>query len=105
MPLWALAALGMGLAMSSTSVLVLRLSQEGQEGRNSAGLQLSDALGGALGIGLTGAAFAAWHHPAGSDAWLFTGMWLTSGAIALCAALVALRAKPPAALPPAAGPR
>jgi hypothetical protein len=94
LPLWALTALGMGLAMSSTAVLTLRLSEPGLEGRNSAALQLSDSLGGALGIGLAGAAFAAWHHPAGSDAMLFTGIWLASGTIALIAAMIGFRARP-----------
>lgn len=91
---WALAAVGMGLAMSSTSVLVLRYSESGQEGRNSSALQLSDGLGAALGIGLSGAAFATWHQPEGSDATLFTGMWLAFGALALCASLIAFRARP-----------
>jgi MFS family permease len=93
MPIWALTALGMGIAMSSTSVLVLRLSEAGLEGRNSAALQLSDSLGGALGIGLTGAAFAAWHHPGGSDAVLFTGIWLAAGTISLFAAMIGFRAR------------
>jgi hypothetical protein len=84
----------MGVAMSSTSVLVLRYSESGQEGVNSAALQLSDAFGSALGIGLSGAAFATWHSPDGSDATLFTGMWLGFGAIALVAAAIAVRARP-----------
>ena len=96
---WALAAVGMGLGMSSTSVLILRYSETGQEGRNSSALQVSDSLGGALGIGLSGAAFATWHQPNGSDAVLFTGMWLTFGVVALTASLIAFRARPPA-LPP-----
>jgi MFS family permease len=93
MPIWAVTAFGMGIAMSSTSVLVLRLSEPGLEGRNSAALQLSDSLGGALGIGLTGAAFAAWHHPGGQDALLFTGLWLAAGAISLVAAAIGIRAR------------
>lgn len=93
---WALAALGMGLAMSSTSVLVLRYSDAGEEGRNSSALQLSDSLGGALGIGLSGAAFATWHQPDGSDAALFTWMWLAFGVVALGAGLAGFRARPAA---------
>jgi MFS family permease len=93
---WSLAAFGMGLAMSSTSVLVLRYSEPGQEGRNSSALQLSDSFGGALGIGLSGAAFAAFHQPDGSDAALFTGMWLAFGAVALIAAVIGFRARPAA---------
>ena len=92
---WSLAAVGMGLAMSSTSVLVLRYSETGQEGRNSAALQLSDAFGSALGIGLAGAAFATWHRPEGSDATLFTVMWLTFAVVALAAAAIGFRVRRP----------
>jgi MFS family permease len=95
-PVWALTAFGMGVGTSSTNVVTLRLSAAGEEGRNSAALQLSDALGGALGIGLTGAAFAIWHRPASSDAALFTWMWLASGAVALVGALIGLRTRAPA---------
>jgi MFS family permease len=92
---WSLAAVGMGLAMSSTSVLVLRYSETGQEGRNSAALQLSDAFGSALGIGLAGAAFATWHRPEGSDATLFTVMWLAFAVVALGAAAIGFRVRRP----------
>ena len=90
---WAFAAFGMGLGMSSVSVLTLRMSRPDEQGRNSAALQLSDALGTALGIGLSGAAFAAWHSPSGADATLFTGIWLAGGAVAVFAGLVAVRAR------------
>jgi MFS family permease len=93
LPIWSFTAFGMGIAMSSTSVLTLRLSEPGLEGRNSAALQLSDSLGGALGIALTGAAFAAWHHPGGRDALLFTGIWLAAGTISLVAAVIGFRAR------------
>jgi MFS family permease len=92
-PLWALCGLGMGLALTSTSVLTLRLSPTGREGSDSAALQLSDALGGALGIGLAGAAFAAWHRP-GHDAGLFTGIWVAAGVLSLLAATLGFRARP-----------
>ncbi|MBT0774045.1 MFS transporter [Kineosporia sp. J2-2] len=94
LPLWVFCAVGMGLAMASTSVLTLGYSEAGQEGRNSSALQLSDALGSALGIGLTGAAFAAWHDPVGGDAALFTIMWLAAGGFALLVALAGFRARP-----------
>ncbi|MBF5080555.1 MFS transporter [Quadrisphaera sp. INWT6] len=56
---WAVGGLGMGLTMSSTSVLTLSLSPADLRGRNSAALQLSDALGAVVGIGIAGALFAA----------------------------------------------
>ncbi len=60
--------LGMGMALSSTSVLVLGLSAPGQQGSNSASLQVSDALGSVVGVGAAGAVFAAGHSAAGQDA-------------------------------------
>jgi len=93
-PCWVLTALGMGLGMSTTSVLTLRYSAPGEQGRNSSGLQLSDSLGSTVGIGLTGAAFAAWHRPGGDDSALFTGMWLACAAFAFCIGLAGLRARP-----------
>jgi MFS family permease len=93
-PCWVLTAFGMGLGMSTTSVLTLRLSSPGEQGRNSSGLQLSDSLGSTIGIGLTGAAFAAWHRPGGDDSALFTGMWLACAAFAFCIGLIGLRARP-----------
>jgi len=95
LPVWILTALGMGATMSTTSVLLLELSEPGEEGRNSSALQVSDSLGGALGIGLTGAAFAAWHHPhgaAGADAGLFTTIWLIAGVVALVCSALGFRA-------------
>ena len=93
-PCWVLTALAMGLGMSTTSVLTLRYSAPGEQGRNSSGLQLSDSLGSTVGIGLTGAAFAAWHRPGGDDSALFTGMWLACAAFAFCVGLAGLRARP-----------
>ncbi len=57
--IWAVGGLGMGLTLSSTSVLTLSLSPADLRGRNSAALQLSDALGAVVGIGIAGALFAA----------------------------------------------
>ena len=96
-PIWALTAFGIGLAMSSTSVLSLRLSPPGAEGRTGSALQVSDSLGSALGIGLAGAVFAAGHDPGGHDAGLFTGMWLVLGALACLAGWAGLRARGDAA--------
>lgn len=93
LPIWAVTALGMGIGTATLSVLLLRLSSPGEEGRNSSALQLSDQTGAALGIGLTGAAFAAWHHPEGSDVTLFSAMFLVSAVVALAAAALAFRAR------------
>jgi len=96
-PIWSLGGLGMGLGMSSTSVLTLDLSEPGAEGRNSSGLQVSDALGGVLGIGVAGAVFAVLHDPGGSDAGTFALIWVVLGVVGLASAPVALRVRRPAA--------
>jgi MFS family permease len=49
-PIWALAGSGMGLAMPSVSALTLRLSPGGEQGANSAALQLTDVIGSVLAI-------------------------------------------------------
>jgi MFS family permease len=82
--LWTVGGIGMGLAMSSTSVLTLRLSVPGEEGRNSAALQIGDVLGSVLGVGVAGAVFAALHGR-GDDPRAFTVIWLALGLAALLA--------------------
>jgi MFS family permease len=69
------AGLGMGLSMSSTSVLALGLSPTSEHGRASSSLQLCDTLGSLLGIAAAGAVFAALHHPGDSDAHVFVLIW------------------------------
>ncbi len=97
---WVLGGLGMGLATSSTSVLTLRLSATGEEGRNASGLQVGDALGGVLGIGVAGAVFSALHDPApGADTDVFALIWAGLGVAGLLSGLVALRVRRPGSVP------
>ncbi|GHH76487.1 hypothetical protein GCM10018793_22280 [Streptomyces sulfonofaciens] len=56
---WGVGGLGMGLVISSTSVLLLKLSAPHEAGANSAALQISDGLSNALLLAAGGAAFAA----------------------------------------------
>ncbi|MBG0854880.1 MFS transporter [Streptomyces spinoverrucosus] len=56
---WGFGCLGMGLVISSTSVLLLHLSAPDQAGSNSAALQISDGLSNVLLLAAGGAAFAA----------------------------------------------
>ncbi|MEV5435856.1 MFS transporter [Streptomyces sp. NPDC052682] len=56
---WAFGCFGMGLVISSTSVLVLKLSAPEEAGTNSAALQISDGLSNVLLLAAGGAAFAA----------------------------------------------
>jgi MFS family permease len=76
-----LCGLGMGLAMSSTSVLSLSLSAVRDHGRTSSSLQVADVLGSVLGISAAGAVFAALHNPAGSDIRVFELIWLSLAAV------------------------
>ena len=92
-PVWAVGAIGMGLAMSSTSVLVLAMSPPDVQGRNSASLQVSDSLGAVTGVGLGGAVFALGHDPGGSDAGLFAAIWTGLALVALVGVLVGWRGR------------
>jgi len=78
----ALAGLGMGLAMSSTSVLSLALSAVGDHGRTSSSLQVCDVLGSVMGISVAGAVFAGMHNPNGSDIQVFELIWVSLAAVA-----------------------
>jgi MFS family permease len=51
---WGVAGLGMGLAFSTNSLVVLEAAQPGQEGTASAALQLANVLGVAVGAGIGG---------------------------------------------------
>src|SRR5262245_22109245 len=56
---WTIAGLGMGMSYAPTTLLMLAEAPPGREGWASASLNLSDVLGGALGIGVGGAAISA----------------------------------------------
>ena len=55
---WAFGGLGMGLAMPALSVLLLNHSAAGEEGRNSASMQTSDAVADALVLAVCSGLFA-----------------------------------------------
>ncbi len=78
----AVSGLGMGLAMSSTSVLSLALSPVSDHGSVSSSLQLSDVLGSVMGISAAGAVFAALHNPNGSDNAVFVLIWVSLASVA-----------------------
>ncbi|MFI6404212.1 MFS transporter [Streptomyces sp. NPDC050548] len=56
---WGFGCFGMGLVMSSTSVLLLQLSAPEEAGTNSAALQISDGLSNVVLLSVGGAAFGA----------------------------------------------
>jgi MFS family permease len=52
---WIIGGAGMGFAIGSLSVLLLRLSPEDEQGANSSALQIADTLGSSLVVGIAGA--------------------------------------------------
>ncbi|MFF7162597.1 MFS transporter [Streptomyces sp. NPDC008086] len=105
---WAFGCFGMGLVISSTSVLLLQLSAPEEAGTNSAALQISDGLSNVILLAVGGAAFAALgggsvSHTAmaasgtsGSHPVAFAAVFLPMAGVALVGAWVAtrLRSKP-----------
>ncbi|MFC5801580.1 MFS transporter [Streptomyces formicae] len=106
-PVWTVAAawgwgcFGMGLVISSTSVLLLKLSAPAEAGTNSAALQISDGLSNVLLLAAGGAAFAALGGGAvgghavtaggGSHPAAFAAVFLPMAGVALVGAWVATR--------------
>lgn len=78
----AVGGMGMGMGTASLSVLALSLTAPSDHGSASSSLQLSDVLGSVIGIGATGAVFAALHTRAGEDVPAFVAMWLGTAAVA-----------------------
>jgi MFS family permease len=90
---WVFSGLGMGLAMSSTSVATMSLSTAGEQGRNASSLQFSEAFAGGLFVGIGGSIFAA-LHPGGDLTLTFGAVLGAMGVVALAAFLVSLRIGP-----------
>ncbi|MFJ1804628.1 MULTISPECIES: MFS transporter [unclassified Streptomyces] len=99
---WGFGCLGMGLVISSSSVLLLQLSAPEEAGTNSAALQISDGLSNVLLLAAGGAAFAALgggsvtHTAAatasgGSHPAAFAAVFLPMAAVALFGAWVTTR--------------
>ncbi|WP_194235803.1 MFS transporter [Streptomyces sp. CB01881] len=100
---WGVGGIGMGLAVASVSVLMMSLSAPEDAGANSASLQVSDALGNVLLVGLAGVLFsalgggsaAAAREGAGGtgSSGAFAVIFLTMTGVALLGALVAGRVR------------
>ncbi|MFF5366590.1 MFS transporter [Streptomyces sp. NPDC013187] len=98
---WAFGCFGMGLVISSTSVLLLKLSAPEEAGTNSAALQISDGLSNVVLLSAGGAAFAALGggtvahstaaHASGTHPAAFTAVFLPMAAVALAGAWVSTR--------------
>ncbi|WP_375423904.1 MFS transporter [uncultured Friedmanniella sp.] len=87
---WVFAGLGMGLSVSSTSLAVMTLSEEAEQGRNASSLNLFDALGSSVFVGIAGSVFAA-LHASGNLPRTFGTLLATMAVVALLAGLASLR--------------
>lgn len=56
---WIIAAFGMGVGTSTSTVATMALSSDAQQGRNASSLNLGDALGSGLFVGISGSVFTA----------------------------------------------
>ncbi|MFJ6455548.1 MFS transporter [Paenarthrobacter sp. NPDC091669] len=98
---WILAGAGMGLMYPRLSVMTLALSTPENQGFNSAAMSISDSLGGALSLALTGLVFTAFTTTNS-----FAGVFALTAVIAVVGVLIAPRvAAPRAAAPRAAAGR
>jgi MFS family permease len=90
---WIFAGFGMGLATSSTSLALMTLSPTAEQGRNGSSLNLSDALGAGLFVGVSGTIFVALRTT--TDLSVTFGVVLGAMTLlALLAALTSLRVGP-----------
>lgn len=87
---WVFAGLGMGFATASTSLATITLSSEDAQGRNGSSLNLGDALGSSVFVGLAGTLFGA-LHPGGNLALTFGVVLLSMSVVAVLALLASLR--------------
>lgn len=90
---WLVAGLGMGIGITSLSVLVLELSPDAEQGANSAALQVSDALGSIVLIGLGGAVFAGLHSSQHDNPGVFLLIFVVMAAVAFAGAAFAPRSR------------
>lgn len=87
---WVFAGLGMGFATASTSLATITLSSVDAQGRNGSSLNLGDALGSSIFVGLAGTIFGA-LHPGGNLASTFGLVLLSMSVVAVLAMLASLR--------------
>lgn len=90
---WVFSGLGMGLATSSTGLAVMTLSNEAEQGRNASSLNLSDALGAGIFVGISGTIFVA-LHASGDLRTTYGALLATMSVVALLAAAASLRIGP-----------
>ena len=87
------AAFGMGMAFPNISVLTLELSGPGDQGANSAALQVADGMTSTLSIAVAGAIYHALRSDPRADGRVFALMYAMFIAIACAAWLIAPRVR------------
>jgi Kef-type K+ transport system membrane component KefB len=87
---WIFSGLGMGLATSSTSLAVMSLSDPTEQGRNASSLNVADALGSGIFVGIAGTIFAGLHS-SGNLALTFGLVQLSMAVVGLLAVLTSRR--------------
>lgn len=87
---WLACGFGVGLSFPSLSVRLLELSAANEQGRNSAALQLADALATTVALALAGLAFAPLHRLAPTYA--FSAVFSLASGLIVLAAILAPRA-------------
>ena len=90
---WVFAGLGMGFATASTSLATITLSPVDAQGRNGSSLNLGDALGSSIFVGLAGTIFGV-LHPGGNLALTFGVVLLSMSVVAVLGLLASLRVGP-----------
>ena len=87
-------SIGMGLSFPSIAVQTLRLSPEDEQGKNSAALQIGDAILSSLALGFMGAIHSSAIAAGGATPRTYDTIWWLAACIALVAAVVAARMRP-----------
>jgi MFS family permease len=90
---WLVAGLGMGLGITSLSVLLLELSPIEDQGANAAAMQVSDAFGSIVLIGAAGAIFAGLHTAGQDNSGVFLLIFGVSTLVAVAGAVVSPRVR------------
>lgn len=91
---WGAGAFGMGLAIPSVAVQVMRLSPVADQGRSSAAIQIVDAVCVSLAVSLLSLGYSAAVKGSGATAGTFSLLWLASAAVGLVGLVVAGRMRP-----------
>ncbi len=87
---WVLCGFGMGLATSSTSLATMTLSEPAEQGRNASSLNLADALGASILVGVAGTIYTV-LRPLADPSVTFAAVQVSMAVAGLLAVLTSLR--------------